>query len=104
MYPANVLAGVAGKEVLCLASGGGQQSAVFGLLGANVTVVDLAEGQLEGDRTAAGYFGYQITAICADMRDIPCVNDEAFALVYQAHCMAYVPDDPTRFMQKFSEY
>ena len=27
MYPASILAGVAGKDVLCLASGGGQQSA-----------------------------------------------------------------------------
>src|SRR5207244_1355158 len=48
MYPPGVLADVEGKEVLCLASGGGQQSAVFGLLGARVTVVDLAEGQLVG--------------------------------------------------------
>lgn len=56
MYPAGVLANVEGRDVLCLASGGGQQSAVFALLGARVTVVDLAEAQLDGDRraTAAG--------------------------------------------------
>ena len=92
MYPANVLADVEGKDVLCLASGGGQQSAVFGLLGARVTVVDLAEGQLEADRTAAAYYGYEVTTIRADMRDLSCIGDESFSMVYQAPSMAYVPD------------
>ncbi len=36
----------------------GPQSAVFGLLGARVTVLDLAEGQLDADRVAAGHCGY----------------------------------------------
>lgn len=34
IYPVSVLANIEGKQVLCLASGGGQQSAVFGLLSA----------------------------------------------------------------------
>ena len=57
MEPRHVLEGVEGKEVFCLASGGGQQSAVFGLLGAQVTVLDLCEGQLRGDRAAGGAGG-----------------------------------------------
>jgi SAM-dependent methyltransferase len=92
MYPAGVLADVAGKDVLCLASGGGQQSAVFGLLGARVTVADIVEGQLEGDRLAAGHYGYEVTTLCADMRDLSCLGDETFDLVYQAPSMSYVPD------------
>lgn len=92
IYPPSVLTNVEGKDVLCLASGGGQQSAVFGLLGARVTVVDLAEGQLEGDRAAAAHYGYQVTTVCADMRDLPAIGDDAFDLVYQAPSMAYVPD------------
>ena len=40
-------------DVLCLAAGGGQQSVAFALLGANVTVFDLSETQLEHDRLAA---------------------------------------------------
>jgi len=63
LYPASLLADVEGKRVLCLASGGGQQSAVFGLLGARVTVVDLAAGQLEGDRAAAAHYGYEVRAL-----------------------------------------
>lgn len=92
MYPESVLAGVAGKDVLCLASGGGQQSAVFALLGARVTVVDLAEGQLAGDRRAAAHYGYEVTTVRADMRDLSGIDDRSFDLVYQAPSMAYVPD------------
>lgn len=92
MYPASVLRNAAGKDVLCLASGGGQQSAVFALLDARVTVVDLAEGQLAGDRQAAAHYGYQVTTIRADMRDLSEIANESFDLVYQAPSMAYVPD------------
>jgi SAM-dependent methyltransferase len=91
MYPASILADVEGKDVLCLASGGGQQSAVFGLLGARVTVVDLAEGQLEGDRKAAAHYGYDVVTFHADMRDLSCLADHAFDLVYGTG-LAYIPD------------
>ncbi|MFL5664220.1 MAG: SAM-dependent methyltransferase, partial [Ktedonobacteraceae bacterium] len=40
--PEGRLGDLTGKRVLCLASGGGQQSAIFGLLGAQVTVFDLS--------------------------------------------------------------
>ena len=92
IYPASILANIEGKDVLCLASGGGQQSAVFSLLGARVTVVDLAEGQLEGDRKAAVHYGYDVTTFHADMRDLSCLNDNSFDLVFQAESTAYVPD------------
>lgn len=92
IYPASVLANIEGQDVLCLASGGGQQSAVFSLLGARVTVVDLAEGQLEGDRKAAIHYGYDVTTFHADMRDLSCLNDNSFDLVFQANSTAYVPD------------
>ena len=39
-----------GKSVLCLASGGGQQSIGFALLGAKVIVVDFSKEQLEKDK------------------------------------------------------
>jgi len=92
LYPASIFAGVKGKDVLCLASGGGQQSAVFSLLGARVTVVDLAEGQLEGDRKAAAHYGYDVTTFHTDMRDLSCLDDNSFDLVYQAPSMCYIPD------------
>ena len=46
--PYGVLKEVAGKDVLCLASGGGQQSAAFGVLGARVTVFEDRDGTLTG--------------------------------------------------------
>ena len=92
IYPVNVLADVEGKQVLCLASGGGQQSAVFGLLGAYVTVVDLVEGQLEGDLAAARHYGYEVATVCTDMRDLSPVNDGVFDLVFQAPSMVYIPE------------
>ena len=92
MYPPNVLAEAESKDVLCLATGGGQQSAVFGLLGARVTVLDLTEGQLQGDRRAAVHYGYEMTTVQGDMRDLSCLADESFDLVYQGNSMGWVPD------------
>ena len=92
LYPAETFQGVEDKEVLCLASGGGQQSAVFGLLGASVTVVDLAAGQLAADERAAAHYGYPVKTIQADMRDLSELEDGCFDLVYQANSIGYVPD------------
>jgi len=91
IYPTSTLSDVEGKNVLCLAAGGGQQSAVFGLLGATVTVVDIAEGQLNGDKKAAEHYGYEITTIQTDMCDLSAIKDNVFDLVYQAPSMTYVP-------------
>ncbi len=90
--PSTIFANVAGKDVLCLAAGGGQQTAVFGLLGANVTVVDLTAGQLRGDQRAAAHYGYPITCVQADMRDLSALDDGSFDLVFQADSFSYVPD------------
>ncbi len=92
MFPVSVLANIKGKGVLCLASGGGQQSAVFGILGANVTVVDIAEGQLAGDKKAAEHYGYQVTTVQGDMSDLSTFKDNTFDFVFQAPSMAYIPN------------
>lgn len=79
-----------GKDVLCLSCGGGQQSAVFALLGARVTVVDIAQGQLAADREAAAHYGYEVRTIHGDMRDLSCLEAGTFDIVYgMAPC--YVP-------------
>jgi len=92
MEPRHLLASVERRDVLCLASGGGQQSAVFGLLGANVTVLDLCEGQLRGDRAAAEHYGYPIRAVKGDACDLSAFVDDSFDLVYQAPSMSWIPD------------
>jgi len=90
-FPGIALADVEGRDVLCLGAGGGQQTAVLGLLGARVTVVDVSARQLEGDRTAAAHYGYAITAIHADMQDLSCLADASFDIVI-AVSLCYVPD------------
>jgi SAM-dependent methyltransferase len=93
MYPTSVLKDVAGKDVLCLAAGGGQQTAIFGLLGARVTSVDIAQGQIEGDQVAAAHYGYKIKTLRADMRDLSDrVAAGSFDLVYQGPSMSWIPD------------
>jgi SAM-dependent methyltransferase len=90
--PYGVLKEVAGKDVLCLASGGGQQSAAFGVLGARVTVFDLSNAQLEGDRLAAAHYGVQIRAIQGDIRDLSPLEEDAFDIVYEEYSLEFVPD------------
>ena len=91
IYPAYLLRDVARKDVLCLAAGGGQQSAVFGLLDARVTVIDFTQGQLDGDLTAAKYYGYPVKTICANMRDLSAIEDASYDLIYQGPSMSWVP-------------
>ncbi len=92
MYPCEVLADVKGKNVLCLAAGGGQQSAVFGLLGALVTVVDISERQLMGDKKAAEHYGYTVVTIQSDLSDLSFLEGGSFDIVYQAPSIGYIPD------------
>ena len=81
-----------GKDVLCLASGGGQQTAMFGLVDARVTVLDLAAGQLRGDQKAARHYGYQVRTVQGDMRDLSVFEDCSFDHVVQGISITFVPD------------
>jgi SAM-dependent methyltransferase len=97
--PDGWLGDVAGQRVLCLGGGGGQQSAAFGLLGAQVTVVDLSVAQLERDRAVAAHYGIAIQTLEADMRDLSALEAGAFDLVYQPYSINFVPDARLVFQQ-----
>ena len=86
-----------GLDVLCLAAGGGQQTAAFGLLGANVTCVDLSEEQLERDRIAANHYGLDVKTVQGDMRDLSMFDEAAFDVVWHGHSLNFVPDAQTVF-------
>ncbi len=90
--PQGILGDVRGMDVLCLAGGGGQQSVAFGLLGANVTVFDLAETQLGRDREAAAHYGLKISTVQGDMRDLSHFRDDAFDIVWHPYSVNFVPD------------
>lgn len=93
--PKGLMDDVSGRDVLCLASGGGQQSVAFALLGAHVTVFDLSATQLSRDRQAADHYGVEIRVVQGDMRDLSDFRDDAFDLVYHTFSITFVPDvDP----------
>ena len=97
--PEGRLGRIAGKDVLCLACGGGQQSVAFALLGANVTVFDLSEAQLDRDRAAAAHYGVDINLVKGDMRDLSGIETAAFDIVYHAYSLGFVPSARVVFQQ-----
>lgn len=97
--PGNRLGDVAGRAVLCLAGGGGQQSAALAALDAIVTVVDLSGAQLERDRAVAVRDGVSIRTICADMRDLSMLAPGSFDWVWQPYSLNFVPDARQVFAQ-----
>lgn len=86
------LGDVRGKDVLCLAGGGGQQSAAFAVLGANVTVFDLSYEQLERDRQAAEHYALEIKTVQGDMRDLSGFEKDSFDIVIQPYSINFVPE------------
>ncbi len=90
--PLGLLGGLNGRRVLCLAAGGGQQSAAFGLLGADVTVFDLSDEMLARDRSTALHYGLGVTTIQGDVRDMSALADDGFDVVWQAHSLSFIPD------------
>lgn len=81
-----------GRRVLCLAGGGGRESACFSLLGAAVTVFDLSPEQLERDRAAAAHYGKSVETLCGDMRDLSALHGADFDLVWHSYSLNFVPD------------
>lgn len=97
--PKGLFGDVEGRDVLCLASGGGQQSAAFALLGARVTVFDLSEEQLRRDAEAADHYGLGIEIVHGDMRDLSSLADKSFDLVFHSYSLNFVTDAAEVFRQ-----
>ncbi len=87
------------KKILCLASGGGQQSILFAATGADVTVFDLSEKQLEQDQKTAQREALSITAIQGDMRDLSIFDDEYFHIVFCPVSITYIPELDSLFQE-----
>jgi SAM-dependent methyltransferase len=81
-----------GVEVLCLASGGGQQAPILAATGARVTVLDNSPKQLAQDRFVAERDKLELKTIEGDMRDLSAFADESFDLVYHAVSNLFVPE------------
>ena len=79
-------------DVLCLASGGGQQGPIFAAAGANVTVFDNSPNQLAQDRLVADREKLDIKTIEGDMRDLSVFADESFELIFNPFSNNFIPD------------
>ena len=79
-----------GKKLLGLASGGGQQMPVFAALGAECTVLDYSERQLDSERTVARREGYAIRIVRADMTKPLPFPDESFDLIFHPVSNCYI--------------
>lgn len=83
---------LAGCDVLCLASGGGQQGPILAAAGANVIVLDNSPRQLAQDRLVAWRDGLEIATVEGDMRDLSAFGDAAFDLVVHPVSNTFVPE------------
>lgn len=82
---------LAGRDVLCLASGGGQQGPILAAAGARVTVYDNSPRQLAQDRLVAEREGLAIRLVEGDMADLAVFPDESFDLVVHPTSNLFVP-------------
>jgi SAM-dependent methyltransferase len=90
--PEGLAGDLSGKRVLCLAGAGGQQSAAFAMLGAEVTVHDLSDEMLARDREALDHFSLTGLLNQGDMRDLSMYGQGEFDLVWHGHSINFVPD------------
>lgn len=80
--PRNWFGDITEKNILCLASGGGQQGPILAAAGANVTVFDNSIEQLKSEELVAKRDGLNIKTIQGDMQDLRCFGDEEFDLIF----------------------
>ena len=81
-----------GADVLCLASGGGQQGPIMAAAGAVVTVYDNSAAQLARDRGVAEREGLTLRTIQGDMMDLSAFADSCFDLILHPVSNIFVPD------------
>ncbi|MEO9457099.1 class I SAM-dependent methyltransferase [Chromobacterium phragmitis] len=90
--PAGWLDDARDLDILCLASGGGQQGPLLAAAGARVTVLDASAEQLARDREVAEREGLALRLEQGDMRDLSRFADASFDCVFHPISNLYVTD------------
>ena len=90
--PRNWLPSLEKTDILCLASGGGQQGPILAAAGANVTVYDNSPRQLDQDRFVAHREGLPIKIVEGDMRDLSVFGDASFDLIINPVSINFIPE------------
>lgn len=80
------------KKVLCLACGGGQQAPIFSAMGADVTITDISENQLNGDRLVMQREHLDMKIINCDMCDLSIFEDETFDMIFHPISNCFIPN------------
>lgn len=83
---------VDGCDLLCLASGGGQQAPVLSAAGARVTSFDNSDAQLAKDQLVADRDGLTLRTVQGDMRDLSVFSDDFFDTIVHPVSNVFVPD------------
>jgi ubiquinone/menaquinone biosynthesis C-methylase UbiE len=83
---------IAGRQVLCLAAGGGRQSALYAAAGAQVTVVDISPEMLALDRAVAAERGLDLRVIQTSMDDLSMLPARGFDIVIHPVSTCYLAD------------
>ena len=90
--PADWFGPVAGKDILCLASGGGQQGPILAAAGARVTVFDASGAQLAQDALVVEREGLTLTLVQGFMHDLSVLPDASFDLIFHPVSNCYAPE------------
>src|SRR5512139_2153219 len=81
-----------GADVLCLASGGGQQGPVLAAAGARVTVFDNSPAQLKQDQLVAERESLSLRTVEGDAANLSRFANESFDLVFNPCSTVFMPD------------
>lgn len=86
---------IAGKRLLGLASGGGQQVPILAAAGASVVSFDNSDEQLAKDRAVAERDSLDIDTVRGDMADLSCFEDGSFDIIFHPVSNVFAPDVKT---------
>ena len=89
--PSDWFGDIKGKDVLCLAGGGGQQAPVLAAAGAKVTSFDNSAKQLEQDKFVADRDNLQIRLEQGDAADLSRFPNKSFDLIFHPCSNCYFP-------------
>lgn len=79
-----------GLKILGLASGGGQQGPVLATLGADVTIFDNSEKQLQQDKSVSDKYNLDIKTVQGDMKDLSVFADHSFDLIFNPCSVSFI--------------
>jgi ubiquinone/menaquinone biosynthesis C-methylase UbiE len=88
--PHNWFPDLKGLKILGLASGGGQQGPILATLGADVTIFDNSEKQLEQDKVLSDKLNLDIKTVQGDMKDLGVFEDHSFDLIFNPCSIVFV--------------